>query len=95
LTLVVAATWLVALNLYCLYNAWHAEHPDDWKPLGAFVVFFPRLRQETLLMNIQHILAPTDFSELSKQGLTSALELAEAFALSSCCCMSSNHHRIL
>jgi nucleotide-binding universal stress UspA family protein len=30
-------------------------------------------------MNIQHILAPTDFSELSKQGLTSALELAEAF----------------
>jgi nucleotide-binding universal stress UspA family protein len=30
-------------------------------------------------MNIQRILAPTDFSELSKQGLTSALELAEAF----------------
>ena len=30
-------------------------------------------------MNIQHILAPTDFSERSKQGLTSALELAEAF----------------
>ena len=30
-------------------------------------------------MNIQHILAPTDFSELSKQGLTSALELAAAF----------------
>jgi nucleotide-binding universal stress UspA family protein len=30
-------------------------------------------------MNIQRILAPTDFSELSKQGLTSALELADAF----------------
>jgi nucleotide-binding universal stress UspA family protein len=30
-------------------------------------------------MNIQRILAPTDLSELSKQGLTSALELAEAF----------------
>jgi nucleotide-binding universal stress UspA family protein len=30
-------------------------------------------------MNIQRILAPTDFSELSKQGLTSALELTEAF----------------
>jgi nucleotide-binding universal stress UspA family protein len=30
-------------------------------------------------MNIQRILAPTDFSELSKQGLTSAQELAEAF----------------
>ena len=30
-------------------------------------------------MNIQRILAPTDFSELSKQGLTSALELAETF----------------
>jgi universal stress protein A len=35
--------------------------------------------QENIDMNIQHILAPTDFSELSKQGLTSALELAEAF----------------
>jgi nucleotide-binding universal stress UspA family protein len=30
-------------------------------------------------MNIQRILAPTDFSELSTQGLTSALELAETF----------------
>jgi universal stress protein A len=30
-------------------------------------------------MNIQRILAPTDFSELSKQGLTRALELAETF----------------
>jgi nucleotide-binding universal stress UspA family protein len=31
-------------------------------------------------MNIQHILAPTDFSEPSAQGLRSALELAEAFS---------------
>ena len=30
-------------------------------------------------MNIQRLLAPTDFSELSHQGLTSALELAETF----------------
>jgi nucleotide-binding universal stress UspA family protein len=30
-------------------------------------------------MNIQRILAPTDFSEPSAQGLRSALELAEAF----------------
>jgi nucleotide-binding universal stress UspA family protein len=30
-------------------------------------------------MNIQHILAPTDFSELSQQGLTTALQLAAAF----------------
>ena len=30
-------------------------------------------------MEIHRILAPTDFSELSKQGLKSALELAEAF----------------
>jgi hypothetical protein len=30
-------------------------------------------------MNIQRILAPTDLSELSQQGLTTALELAEAF----------------
>jgi nucleotide-binding universal stress UspA family protein len=30
-------------------------------------------------MNIQRILAPTDFSELSTQGLTSALELADTF----------------
>jgi universal stress protein A len=30
-------------------------------------------------MNIQRILAPTDFSEPSTQGLRSALELAEAF----------------
>ena len=30
-------------------------------------------------MEIRRILAPTDFSELSKQGLQSALELADAF----------------
>src|SRR5262245_22107625 len=30
-------------------------------------------------MNIQRILAPTDFSELSQQSLRNALELAEAF----------------
>jgi universal stress protein A len=30
-------------------------------------------------MEIRRILAPTDFSELSKQGLKRALELAEAF----------------
>jgi universal stress protein A len=30
-------------------------------------------------MEIRRILAPTDFSELSKQGLKSALELAEVF----------------
>jgi universal stress protein A len=32
-----------------------------------------------MTMEIRRILAPTDFSELSKQGLQSALELAEAF----------------
>jgi universal stress protein A len=30
-------------------------------------------------MDIRHILAPTDFSELSNQGLKSALELAQSF----------------
>jgi universal stress protein A len=30
-------------------------------------------------MDIRRILAPTDFSELSKQGLKSALELAQSF----------------
>lgn len=30
-------------------------------------------------MEIRRILAPTDFSELSKQGLKSAFELAEVF----------------
>jgi cytochrome c oxidase subunit 1 len=37
LTLVVAATWLVALNLYRTYRAWRANHPDDWTPLAAFM----------------------------------------------------------
>jgi nucleotide-binding universal stress UspA family protein len=32
-----------------------------------------------MVMNLQRILAPTDFSELSQQGLRSALELAETF----------------
>jgi cytochrome c oxidase subunit 1 len=37
LTLVVAATWLVALNLYRTYSIWRVKHPDDWTPLGAFM----------------------------------------------------------
>jgi nucleotide-binding universal stress UspA family protein len=37
------------------------------------------LRQENMTMEIRRILAPTDFSELSKQGLKSALELAGVF----------------
>jgi universal stress protein A len=37
------------------------------------------LRQEDITMDIRRILAPTDFSELSKQGLKSALELAQTF----------------
>jgi nucleotide-binding universal stress UspA family protein len=32
-----------------------------------------------MTMEIRHILAPTDFSELSQQGLKSALELAQVF----------------
>jgi universal stress protein A len=32
-----------------------------------------------MTMEIRRILAPTDFSELSKQGLRSALELAQSF----------------
>jgi nucleotide-binding universal stress UspA family protein len=32
-----------------------------------------------MIMEIRRILAPTDFSELSKPGLQSALELAQAF----------------
>jgi heme/copper-type cytochrome/quinol oxidase subunit 1 len=36
-SLVVAATWLVALNLYRTYNAWHAKYPDDWTPLSVFM----------------------------------------------------------
>lgn len=37
LTLVVAATWLVALNLYRTYRVWRATHPGEWTPLGAFM----------------------------------------------------------
>ena len=37
LTLVVAATWLVALSLYRTYNVWRLKHPDEWTPLGAFM----------------------------------------------------------
>jgi len=37
LTLVVAATWLVALTLQQTYNAWRRTHPDDWTPLSAFM----------------------------------------------------------
>jgi len=37
------------------------------------------LQQEEILMEIRLILAPTDFSEFSKQALRSALELAQTF----------------
>jgi cytochrome c oxidase subunit 1 len=37
LTLVVAATWLVALNLHRTHRAWRVKHPDDWTPLAAFM----------------------------------------------------------
>ena len=37
------------------------------------------LQQEDIRMDIRRILAPTDFSDLSKQGLKSALELAQSF----------------
>jgi cytochrome c oxidase subunit 1 len=37
LTLVVAATWLVALTLYRTYDAWRQTHPDEWTPLSAFM----------------------------------------------------------
>jgi universal stress protein A len=37
------------------------------------------LWQENITMDIRRILAPTDFSDLSKQGVKSALELAEIF----------------
>jgi universal stress protein A len=37
------------------------------------------LQQENMTMDIRRILAPTDFSELSTQGLKSALELAQSF----------------
>jgi cytochrome c oxidase subunit 1 len=37
LTLVVAATWLVALSLFRTYRVWRAQHPGDWTPLAAFM----------------------------------------------------------
>jgi nucleotide-binding universal stress UspA family protein len=37
------------------------------------------LQQEEILTEIRLILAPTDFSEFSKQALRSALELAQTF----------------
>jgi cytochrome c oxidase subunit 1 len=37
LTLVVTATWLVALTLQRTYNAWRRTHPNDWTPLSAFM----------------------------------------------------------
>jgi cytochrome c oxidase subunit I len=37
LTLVAAATWLVALTLYRTYAAWRRTHPDEWTPLSAFM----------------------------------------------------------
>lgn len=37
LTLVVVATWLVALTLYRTYSAWREKHPEAWTPLAAFM----------------------------------------------------------
>jgi cytochrome c oxidase subunit 1 len=37
LTLVVAATWLVALSLFRTYRVWRAQHPGEWTPLAAFM----------------------------------------------------------
>jgi cytochrome c oxidase subunit 1 len=37
LTLVVVATWLVALSLLRTYRVWRAAHPGDWTPLAAFM----------------------------------------------------------
>jgi cytochrome c oxidase subunit 1 len=37
LTLVVAATWLVALTLYRTYGAWREKHAEAWTPLAAFM----------------------------------------------------------
>jgi cytochrome c oxidase subunit I len=37
LTLVVAATWLVALSLFRTYRVWRARHPGEWTPLAAFM----------------------------------------------------------
>jgi nucleotide-binding universal stress UspA family protein len=46
---------------------------------GKEVVSGPWLQQEDVNMEIRRILAPTDFSDFSKQALKSALELAQAF----------------
>ena len=37
LTLVVVATWLVALSLFRTYRVWRAKHPGEWTPLAAFM----------------------------------------------------------
>ncbi len=37
LTLVVAGTWLVTLNLALTHRAWRARHPDTRTPLAAFM----------------------------------------------------------
>jgi cytochrome c oxidase subunit 1 len=37
LTLVVAATWLVALSLFRTYRVWRGKHPGEWTPLAAFM----------------------------------------------------------
>jgi cytochrome c oxidase subunit 1 len=37
LTLVVAGTWLVTLNLVLTYRAWRQQHPDVRTPLAAFL----------------------------------------------------------
>ena len=37
LTLVVAGTWLVTLNLALTYRAWRAAHPEERTPLPAFM----------------------------------------------------------
>jgi cytochrome c oxidase subunit I len=37
LTLVVAATWLVALSLFRTYRVWRSKNPGEWTPLAAFM----------------------------------------------------------
>ena len=37
LTLVVAGTWLVTLNLFLTWRGWRARHPEDRTPLAAFM----------------------------------------------------------
>src|SRR4029453_3249958 len=37
LTLVVAGTWLVTLNLVLTYRTWRAQHPGERTPLAAFM----------------------------------------------------------